>query len=178
VTTRSTTTLQEEPVESHLDERFSDPRAQAVPWERARRVLDDAQLAWITTVRPDGRPHVTPLVTVWLDERLHFCTGPDEQKARNLGTNPNVVLTTGCNTWGDGLDVVVEGEAVRVTDRATLGRLAARWATKWDGSWVYDVVDGGFAHGGDAHGPVHVYAVRAAKVLAFGKGTFSQTRYR
>jgi hypothetical protein len=31
---------------------------------------------------------------------------------------------------------------------------------------------------GDAHGPVHVYAVRAAKVLAFGKGTFSQTRYR
>jgi general stress protein 26 len=147
VTTRSTTTLQEEPVESHLDERFSDPRAQAVPWERARRVLDDAQLAWITTVRPDGRPHVTPLVTVWLDERLHFCTGPDEQKARNLGTNPDVVLTTGCNTWGDGLDVVVEGEAVRVTDRATLGRLAARWATKWDGSWVYDVVDGGFAHG-------------------------------
>ena len=77
----------------------------------------------------------------------------------------------------DGLDVVVEGEAVRVVDRATLERLAAAWATKWDGSWVYTAVDGGFAHDGGAHGPVQVYAVRAAKVLAFGKGTFSQTRY-
>ncbi len=166
-----------------LDPRFSDPTASAVPWENTVRVLTEAQLAWITTVRADGRPHVTPLVTVWLDEVLHFCTGPEEQKARNLAANPNVVLTTGCNTWDDGLDVVVEGEAVRVTDRATLERLAAAWATKWDGSWTYTAVENGFTHGGDDggdvdHGPVHVYAVRAAKVLAFGKGTFSQTRYR
>ena len=34
-----------------FDERFSDPEAQAVPWDDARRVLEDAQLAWITTVR-------------------------------------------------------------------------------------------------------------------------------
>jgi hypothetical protein len=115
---------------------------------------------------------------VWLDDAVHFCTGPDEQKARNLSANSNVVITTGCNTWDDGLDVVVEGEAVRVTDRATLERLAAAWATKWDGSWEYTAVDGGFAHDGGAPGPVHVYAVRAGKVLAFGKGTFSQTRYR
>jgi general stress protein 26 len=161
-----------------LDDRFSDPGAEAVPWDEARRVLQDAPLAWITTVRADGRPHVTPLVTVWLDDALHFCTGPDEQKARNLGTHPNVVVTTGCNTWDDGLDVVVEGEAVRVTDRATLERLAATWATKWDGRWDFTAVDGGFAHDEGDHGPVHVYAVRSAKVLAFGKGTFSQTRYR
>ena len=161
-----------------LDQRFSDPEAKPVPWDVARRVLEDAQLAWITTVRPGGRPHVTPLVTVWLDEAVHFCTGPDEQKARNLVGNPNVVITTGCNTWDDGLDVVVEGEAERITDRATLERLAAAWATKWDGSWQYTAVDGGFVHGGGPDGLVHVYAVRAAKVLAFGKGTFSQTRYR
>jgi hypothetical protein len=67
---------------------------------------------------------------------------------------------------------------VRVTDRATLERLAAAWATKWDGSWAYTVADGGFAHDDGPPGPVHVYAVRAVKVLAFGKGTFSQTRYR
>ena len=163
-----------------FDERFSDPEAQAVPWDDARRVLEDAQLAWITTVRTDGRPHVTPLVTVWLDDELHFCTGPDEQKGRNLVGNPNVVITTGCNAWDDGLDVVVEGEAVRVTDRATLERLAAAWATKWDGRWTFGATEAGFSHDGDdgVGGPVHVYAVRAAKVLAFGKGTFSQTRYR
>ena len=168
---------------AELDPRFSDPAASAVPWDDAARVLADAQIAWITTVRADGRPHVTPLVTVWLDDALHFCTGPDEQKARNLAASPNVVLTTGCNQWDEGLDVVVEGEAVRVTDASTLERLARAWAEKWDGRWTYRAVDGGFAHDGGAienggdHGPVHVYAVRAAKILAFGKGTFSQTRY-
>jgi general stress protein 26 len=163
--------------EPELDARFSDPDATAVPWDEARRVLEDAQLAWITTVRADGRPHVTPLVTVWLGDALHFCTGPDEQKARNLTANPNVVITTGCNTWDDGLDAVVEGEAVRVTDRPTLERLAAAWVTKWDGRWAFSAIEGGFAHDDGDHGPVHVYAVRPAKVLAFGKGDFSQTRY-
>jgi general stress protein 26 len=165
-----------------LDDRFSDPDAEPVPWAEARAVLDDAQLAWITTVRGDGRPHVTPLVTVWLDDTLHFCTGPDEQKGRNLAANPNVAVTTGCNGWDDGLDVVVEGEAVRVTDLPTLERLAAAWATKWDGRWTFAATEGGFAHEGVRDdrigGPVHVYAVRAAKILAFGKGTFSQTRFR
>ena len=71
----------------------------------------DAQLFWVTTVRPDGRPHSTPLVAVWLDDALHFCTGPTEQKAHNLVANPHVLLTTGDNGWKGGLDVVVEGPA-------------------------------------------------------------------
>ena len=116
-----------------LDERFSDPDTQATPWETTRQVLEAAQLFWITTVRSDGRPHVTPLVAVWLDEALHFSTGLEEQKAVNLAGNPHVVLTTGCNHWDQGLDVVVEGEAQRVTARATLERLAAAWTAKWDG---------------------------------------------
>jgi nitroimidazol reductase NimA-like FMN-containing flavoprotein (pyridoxamine 5'-phosphate oxidase superfamily) len=164
-----------------LDPRFSDPAATAVPWDEARRVLESAELSWLTTVRADGRPHVTPLVTVWLDDTVHFCTGPDEQKAHNLTANPQVAVTTGANAWDRGLDVVVEGEAVRVTDAATLGRLAAAWATKWDGRWTYGVAAGGFSHDAvrDDHveGAVWVYAVRATKTLAFGKGTFSQTRY-
>src|SRR3954447_4092829 len=163
-------------MKAELDPRFSDPAATAVPWDDARLVLETAEVSWLTTVRADGRPHVTPLVTVWLDDAVHFCSGPDEQKGRNLMANPNVVITTGCSTWDDGLDVVVEGEGVRVTDRATLERLAAAWATKWDGRWTFAATDDGFSHGGvpDDRGgaPVHVYAVRGAKVLAFGKGTF------
>ncbi len=162
-----------------LDERFSDPEATPVPWDDTERVLDGAQLAWITTVRADGRPHVTPLVTVWLDRALHFCTGPDEQKGHNLAANTQVAITTGCNAWDGGLDVVVEGEAARVTDRPTLERLAAAWATKWDGQWTYGVTDGGFTHDdGPANTPVYVYAVRPTKVITFAKGTFSQTTYR
>ena len=164
-----------------LDGRFSDTDATAVPWADTREVLEAAELSWLTTVRADGRPHVTPLVTVWLDDTVHFCTGPDEQKGHNLAANRHVVVTTGCNTWDAGLDVVVEGEATRVTDAATLDRLARAWGEKWDGRWTFTAGDGGFAHegarDGRIEGAVHVYAVRDAKVFAFGKGTFSQTRY-
>src|SRR4030095_11069857 len=115
---------------TELDERFSDPGAKATPWAKARAVWETAQLSWVTTVRADGRPHVTPLVSVWLDDAAHFTTGPGEQKAVNLAASPHVVMTTGCNRWDQGLDVMVEGEAQRVTDRAMLERLAAAWATK------------------------------------------------
>lgn len=116
-----------------IDTRFSDPEATATPWSETRRVLETAELFWITTVRADGRPHVTPLVAVWLDDAIHFSTGETEQKAMNLRVNRHVVLTTGCNTWTEGLDVVVEGDAVAVTDDAVLSRLATTWSHKWDG---------------------------------------------
>lgn len=155
------------------------PGAKATPWAKTREVLEAAQLSWVTTVRGDGRPHVTPLVSVWLDDAVHFSTGPAEQKAVNLASNPDVVMTTGCNRWDQGLDVIVEGKAERVTDRATLERLAAAWATKWDGQWQFEVADGGFAPAdGGVDDSVLVFAVKPAKVLAFGKGEFSHTRYR
>jgi nitroimidazol reductase NimA-like FMN-containing flavoprotein (pyridoxamine 5'-phosphate oxidase superfamily) len=159
---------------TELDTRFSDPGAVATGWDKTRRVLEAAELFWISTVRADGRPHVTPLVAVWLDGAIHFATGATEQKALNLTGNPHVVLTTGCNTWDAGLDVVVEGDAVQVTDDQILKRLAQAWATKWDGRWQYEAHGGGFHHPGF----VLVYAVKPTKVMAFGKGTFTHTRHR
>ena len=159
-----------------LDARFSDPDAVAISWNDTREALGASELFWITTVRRDVRPHTTPLVAVWLDEAIYFCTGPSEQKAVNLIHNPHVILTTGCNEWDHGTDIVVEGTAVRVTDDQRLRRLADAWAQKWDGRWRYQLGDGGFEHEGD--GPVLVFEVKPAKVLAFGKGTFSQTRHR
>jgi general stress protein 26 len=162
-----------------LDERFSDPGAHATPWAAAREVLETAQLSWVTTVRADGRPHATPLVAVWLDDAAYFTTGPEEQKAVNLAANPHVVLITGCNRWDEGLDVMAEGKAERVTDRAILERLAAVWATKWNGEWQFEAVDGGFANPErNVDRPVLVFAVKPVNVFAFGKGEFSQTRYR
>jgi len=161
--------------DTELDTRFSEPNATASEWDQTRRVIESAELFWICTVRADGRPHVSPLVGVWLDGAVHFSTGPDEQKARNLERNAHVVVLTGCNQWEEGLDVVVEGDAVQVTDERTLQRLAAAWGTKWDGRWTYQASNGRFRH---AVGEALVFAVRPAKVLAFGKGTFSQTRHR
>jgi general stress protein 26 len=164
-----------EPVTT-LDTRFSDPSAVAAGWDETRRVLETAELFWISTVRADGRPHVTPLVAVWLDDALYFTTGAEEQKGVNLSVNPRVALTTGCNGWQDGLDVVVEGEAVRVTDSGLLERLARAWTAKWDGQWQFEAGDGAFQHPGG--GTALVYSVTPGKVLAFAKGTFGHTSHR
>jgi general stress protein 26 len=162
--------------ETIIDIRFSDPGAAATSWSETRAAIEAAELFWITTVRADGRPHVSPLVAVWLDDALHFCTGAEEQKAINLRGNAHVILTTGCNDWDRGLDVVVEGDAVRVTDTDTLSRLAKAWTTKWDGRWDFAAGDGAFLHG-EGHTAL-VYSVAPATVLAFGKGTFSHTSHR
>jgi nitroimidazol reductase NimA-like FMN-containing flavoprotein (pyridoxamine 5'-phosphate oxidase superfamily) len=159
-----------------LDARYSDTTATARPWSEAEAMLSEAELFWISTVRPDGRPHVTPLPAVWADGALHFCTGPAERKARNLALNPHVVLTTGTNTWNKGYDLVVEGEAVRVTDDDRLRGLADAWEHKYGSFWHFEVRDGFFHHG---PGNALVFSVAPRTVFGFGKGEpFSQTRWR
>lgn len=164
------------PTAGTLDPRFSDPTAEPSTWQDVHEVLDGAGTFWLTTVRTDGRPHVTPLIAVWQDRALHFCTGPGEQKSRNLAANPHVTLITGSNVLDEGLDVVTEGRAIRVTDAARLTRLAEAWETKYGKDWHFEVRDGSFWHGG---GLATVYEVAPTTVYAFRKsGTYAQTRWR
>lgn len=169
-----------EPVTT-MDSRFSEPDGVVTPWEVTRRALEAAGVCWLTTIRVDGRPHATPVVAVWAEDALHFCTAEREQKALNLRDNPHVILTTGCNDWDHGLDVVVEGDAVRVSDQVALERLAQSWATKWDGRWQYLVRDGYFYHHDGADvlpDSILVFSVTPSKVYAFAKGAFSHTRHQ
>jgi nitroimidazol reductase NimA-like FMN-containing flavoprotein (pyridoxamine 5'-phosphate oxidase superfamily) len=96
---------------------FSEPEATPTDWTEGRRHIEEAEVFWLSTVRPDGRPHVTPLLAVWHADAMYFCTGPEERKAKNLQQNPQCILTTGQNGL-DGLDVVVEGQAAEVGDGA------------------------------------------------------------
>jgi general stress protein 26 len=163
-----------EPV-TELDARYGEPDARPIPWAEVRAALGAAELFWVSTVRPDGRPHVTPLLAVWRDGGLHFCTGADERKARNVASNPEVVLTTGTNARHGGTDLVVEGRAERVTDPGTLRALAGAWEDKYGADWHFDVLDGGFDGG---NGLALVFRVEPTTAFGFGKGPYSQTRYR
>ena len=158
-----------------FDPRFSDPEAGPTPWRATASALEDAELYWLTTVRADGRPHVTPLIGVAKDGAVHFCTGLREQKARNLERSPQVALTTGSNRWAQGLDVVVEGTAQRVLDHDTLHRLADAYEAKYGSVWHFDVGDGVFGSGEDA---AAVFRIEPSKVLAFAKEPHAQTSYR
>ena len=153
---------------------FSEPGATAVPWADVAEVLQKSEMFWLSTVRPDGRPHVTPLPAIWHDGALHICAGAREQKTMNINRNPQCVLTTGTNDMRSGLDVVVEGSAVRVTDHAKLVELAARWKAELD--WDYKVLEHSFDDGAGHDGLV--FRVEPVKVLSFLKGPYTQTRYR
>jgi general stress protein 26 len=158
-----------------LDSRFSDPEAGPTQWSDVVQVLERAELYWLTTVRADGRPHVTPLIGVTHGGAVHFCTGLREQKARNLEHRSQVALTTGNNAWAHGLDVVVEGTAVRVSDRDALQSLADAYEAKYGSAWHFDVGDVVFGSGEDA---AAVFRIEPAKVLAFAKEPHAQTTFR
>lgn len=161
---------------TELDTRFSSPDAAARPWADATAQLATAQTSWLTTVRPDGRPHVTPLIAVWHEGAMYFCTGETERKARNIAHNAHCILTTGCNDFA-GLDVVVEGEAARVRDEALLRRVAEAYVAKYGEAWRFEVRDGAF-HGGEGNVAL-VFAVAPVTAFGFGKDEpFSQTRWR
>ena len=104
----------------------------------------------------------------------HCALRAAEQKATNLQADPGCVLAAGASQFRAGLDVVVEGTAVPVTDPARRHRLAARWKSGLD--WDFEVTDGGFRDPAGRLGLV--FGVTPAKVLAFGKNPYSQTRYR
>jgi hypothetical protein len=116
------------------------------------------------------------LIAVWLEDALFFCTGAEEQKGRNLARNPFCILTTGCNAMSEGLDIVVEGEAINVRDEAKLQRIAGAYVAKYGSDWRFEVSDGAFSHSDGA--VALVFEVAPVKAFGFGKGAFSQTRWR
>jgi hypothetical protein len=157
---------------------FSSPGAVPTAWAAGRSDLEAADVYWLTTVRPDGRPHVTPLIGIWLAGAMYFCTGAEERKARNLTQNPHCILTTGCNSL-EGRDLVVEGDAAKVSDVAELRSVADTYEAKYGAHFT---APEGTWHGlGDAirRGEVPVYRVIPATAFGFAKGKqFSQTRWR
>jgi general stress protein 26 len=160
---------------AELDKRYSSDGAPPTEWAEASRRLEEAMLYWLSTVRPDGRPHVTPLLSVWLDGALYFCTGPSERKAKNLAQNSHCILTTGSNSLDEGLDLVVEGDAVKVSDDNKLRPVATAYESKYGSDWHFDVRDGAFYGDG---GEALVYEVAPTTAFGFRKGQYSQTRWR
>ncbi|MGD9934987.1 MAG: pyridoxamine 5'-phosphate oxidase family protein [Dehalococcoidia bacterium] len=106
-----------------------------LPWSRAQDLLDGIVFLGTTflgTVRPDGRPHSAGIGAVWLDGDIYFTSGPGTRKSRNLAANSACTISARLAT----VDVVFEGEAVRVTDPVTLERAAARFR---EGGWPVQV---------------------------------------
>jgi nitroimidazol reductase NimA-like FMN-containing flavoprotein (pyridoxamine 5'-phosphate oxidase superfamily) len=162
--------------------------AAPIPWTRVRERLDvgltqgpgtggpDRHTCWVATVRPDGRPHVVPVGVLWVDGRFYFNAGATTRKARNLARNPQCVITVATNPF----DLVVEGEAVKVTEEAKLQRIAEVYASQ---GWQATVRDGALyaEYSAPSAGPPpwDLYEVAPATVFALGTAEpYGATRWR
>ena len=67
----------------------------AVAATRIRRFLEEEPIVWLSTVRPDGAPHLVPIWFWWDGEGILVFSKPDAQKVRNLRANPSVMLALG-----------------------------------------------------------------------------------
>jgi hypothetical protein len=92
----------------------------------------------LATINTDGSPHVTGVGAMWADGTFWFETGERTRKARNLARDPRCTLSVAMREF----DLVVEGEAQRVTDPATVAVMAERWA---EGGWPCRVDETGIA---------------------------------
>src|SRR5262245_6616924 len=137
-----------------------------VPWERALEALERGdqkgnETSFLTTIRPDGRPHVVGVGAVWDGGKVYFVSGPGTRKSRNVAEHPGGVMAMSL----EGIDLIIEGDAGRVTDDETLQRLAKRYA---DGGWPATVEDGAFTYEYSAPSagppPWYLYAITPTTV--------------
>ncbi len=164
-----------------VDERNLDGSgAPPIPWARAReRFEEDAGISpthWLATARPDSKPHVMPMWTVWVDGAFYFIAGATTRQSKNLAQNAYCVLTV----ESSGLDLVVEGEASKVSYETRLQQIADAYAVQ---GWHLTVRNGVFYADDGAPGvgppPYEVYEV--VPVTVFGLGTdepYGSTRWR
>ncbi len=162
--------------------------APPIAWARVRERLDqgvtqppgtggpDRHTYWLATTNPDGSPHVMPLGVFWVDGAFYFNAGPGTRKARNLANDPRCVITVATHPF----DLVVEGEAVKVTDDAELRRIADVFAAE---GWESTVRDGAlyaeFSAPSAGPPPWHVYEVTPTTVFALGTAEpYGATRFR
>src|SRR3954451_2444905 len=74
------------------------------------RRLRSEPIIWLSSIRPDGRPHIVPVWFWWDGTTILIFSQPEAQKVKNLRHNSRVMLAL--NTADDGEDVVyLEGEA-------------------------------------------------------------------
>lgn len=152
-----------------------------LPWDRARNAVRESATGpgvthFLGTMRPDGRPHAAGVGAIWLDGDLYFTTSPEAQKARNLAANRNCTISV----RAEGIDLVFEGEATRVTDAGTLERAVATYR---DGGWPAEVEGDAFTAPFSAPSagppPWHLYRLTFHTVFGVASAEpYGATRWR
>src|SRR3954447_837034 len=138
----------------------------------------NSRTTWLTTVNEDGSPHVTAVGAMWLDGTYWFQTGAGTRKWRNVTRDPRCSVAASIRD----ADVVLEGDAARVTDPAALARIAKAWA---DDGWPAEPDESGSGitapFNAPAQGPPpwHVFRIEPrSAIVTLGVEPGGLTRFR
>jgi Pyridoxamine 5'-phosphate oxidase len=114
-----------------------------IAWGRVQQALEEQltqapgtggpgrHTSWLTTIAPDGSPHVRPLGVITLAGTWYFTSGPGTRKSRNISRDPRCTVSVATHAF----DLVLEGRAERVTDAAELQTVAEAYAAQgWPAS--------------------------------------------
>jgi len=142
--------------------------ATPIDWDEAARLFAAERSYWVATTSDDGRPHVRPVLTVWVDERIYSTTSPAARKGRDLAGRPAAAFTARAAT----MDIVIEGPIAWVDDPLRLHRIGDAYQDKY--GWPVTVVGNAFhaPYGAPTAGrpPYRVYELTPVVAYAFGTG--------
>jgi hypothetical protein len=138
----------------------------------------DRHTCWLTTIDPDGKPHVTPVGALWVEGAFWFQTGDASRKAKNLVRDPRCSLAVATHDF----DVVVEGQAEKRSDRESVAMMAEAFAAQ---GWPAEVHESGtgltapFNAPGTGPPPWPVYRITAktAKIVGTSEQTDGAARF-
>ena len=165
-----------EPTDIRNLDRYGSP---ALPWSRARDLLaapSPTDRFFLGTVGPDGRPHAAGVGALWVDGDFYVVSGPETRKSRNLAADPACTIAAAL----PGLDLVVEGEATRVTDEPTLEALAAKYRESgWPAEVAGDAFTAPYSAPSAGPPPWHLYRVTVHTAVGVaGEEPNGATRWR
>jgi hypothetical protein len=142
-----------------------------LPWSWAVEKLQTSRDFWLATVRPDGRPHLAPVWSVWFEDALFFSTDPASRKGRNLALNINCAVST------DGADatVIVDGTVSTCDDFDLRRRVAELYAAKYE--WVLTATETGVALSDGVSTPLYMIEPRTVLGMT-DEVTSRMTRWR
>ena len=165
-----------EPIEVTNLDRYGSP---ALLWSRARDALanpSETDRFFLGTVGPDGRPRAAGVGALWSDGDLYFVSGPGTRKSRHLAAHPACTLSVPLR----GIDLVLEGEAARVTDGPTLERLAALYREQgWPAEVEGDAFTAPYSAPSAGPPPWHLYRFRFHTAFGVaGEEPHGATRWR
>jgi hypothetical protein len=158
-----------------------------IEWEQVRSILTseitqapdtggpNRHTVWLTTINPDGSPHVTPVGFGHVDGVWYFTSGPRTRKSRNIAADPRCVVSVATHPF----DLVIEGSAARVADADELRSVANEynrdgWPAQVDG----DALTAEYSAPSAGPPPWHVYKVTPSTVFAFGTAEpYGATRF-